>query len=128
MNYDYDTSLAETLEQEGGYSNDPGDPGGPTKYGITQRDMPGVNIAEITPQQATAYYLQNYIKPYYTQIQEQIILNKLEDMGVLFGIQTAVKMLQIAAEVEADGDFGPESLHAVNSADAVALLAAFKTQ
>ena len=117
---DPNIAIALTLQHEGGYDDNPADSGGPTKYGITQRDMPGVNIAEITPQQATAYYLQNYIKPYYTQIQEQIILNKLEDMGVLFGIQTAVEMLQIAAEVEADGDFGPESLHAVNSADAVA--------
>ena len=35
MRENYDRELAEVLEQEGGYSNDPGDPGGPTKYGIT---------------------------------------------------------------------------------------------
>ena len=32
---DYDESLKDVLESEGGYSNDRGDPGGPTKYGIT---------------------------------------------------------------------------------------------
>jgi lysozyme family protein len=31
----YDEALRRVLEHEGGYSNDPGDPGGPTKYGIT---------------------------------------------------------------------------------------------
>jgi lysozyme family protein len=32
---DYDESLRDVLRSEGGYSNDAGDPGGPTKYGIT---------------------------------------------------------------------------------------------
>ena len=35
----YDKCLAITLDFEGGYSNDPGDPGGPTKYGITIIDV-----------------------------------------------------------------------------------------
>ena len=33
----FDISLPVTLEWEGGYTNDPDDPGGPTNLGIIQR-------------------------------------------------------------------------------------------
>lgn len=35
MDSSYPTAIAFVLKQEGGYSNDPQDPGGPTNYGIT---------------------------------------------------------------------------------------------
>lgn len=34
----YDTSLARVLKHEGGYTNHPSDPGGPTNFGITVHD------------------------------------------------------------------------------------------
>jgi lysozyme family protein len=34
----FDAALARLLAHEGGYSNHPSDPGGPTKYGITIHD------------------------------------------------------------------------------------------
>jgi len=33
---DFEKAVAKTLSLEGGYVNDPADPGGPTKYGITE--------------------------------------------------------------------------------------------
>jgi lysozyme family protein len=39
MKEDYQEALDRLLEHEGGYSNDVGDPGGPTKYGITIHDV-----------------------------------------------------------------------------------------
>src|SRR6478735_11274468 len=38
------------------YENVPGDPGGPTKYGIDQRSHPDVNIRALTKEQAKAIY------------------------------------------------------------------------
>jgi lysozyme family protein len=35
MRVDYDESLSRVLVHEGGYTNHPRDPGGPTNYGIT---------------------------------------------------------------------------------------------
>lgn len=115
---DFQLAVAKTLVHEGGYVNNPADRGGPTKYGITQSDMPGVNIAGITPEQAAAYYSEHYWKPLYSQITSQAMAEKLFDCGVLFGVGTAVKMLQISMAKEinlvSDGTFGPNTLAATN--------------
>ena len=38
MRENYEDSLRRLLRHEGGYTNHPSDPGGPTKYGITIHD------------------------------------------------------------------------------------------
>jgi lysozyme family protein len=118
---DFKQAVQKTLVHEGGYVNNPHDKGGPTKYGITQADMPGVDIASITPDQAVAYYSNNYWKPLYSQINDQTLAEKLFDMGVLFGVKTAVRMLQITMQhdlaVVSDGSFGPQTLADVNQED-----------
>jgi lysozyme family protein len=115
---DFQIAVQKTLVHEGGYVNNPDDKGGPTKYGITQADMPGANIANITPEQATMYYSAHYWKDLYSQINDQPLAEKLFDCGVLFGVKTAVKLLQISMsdeiQVASDGAFGPNTLAAVN--------------
>lgn|SRR5487761_338446 len=123
---DVKTAIAKTLVHEGGYVNNPYDSGGPTKYGITQEDMPNINIADITPEQATEYYLENYWKPLYSEIESQSIAEKIFDMGVLFGVGTAVKLLQAVLNVTADGIFGVISLAAINQAEPVSLLGSYQ--
>jgi lysozyme family protein len=127
-----DLSIQKTLIHEGGYDDNPADPGGATKYGITQKDMPTVNIAELSEQQAVAYYKEHYVKPLYSQIENQDVCDKIFDMGVLFGVGEAVKLLQITLQTaypncNADGIFGPETLGFVNSTDSESLLKAYKT-
>ncbi len=45
---------------EGGYDNDPDDPGGETKYGIDKRSHPGEDIRNLTKERATEIYWQCY--------------------------------------------------------------------
>ena len=106
--------------------DNPNDPGGATKYGVTQRDLPDIPIQTLTVAQATAYYLANYVKPYYSQIESQAILDKLVDMGVLFGVGEAVEILQRVLAVPADGNFGPMTSEALNAAGPP-VLGAYKT-
>jgi len=57
---DFDKSLKFILKWEGGYSNDPRDPGGETKFGICKRSYPELDISKLTLEQAKEIYYQNY--------------------------------------------------------------------
>lgn len=46
--------------EEGGYVNDPRDPGGETKFGISKRAYPNLDIAQLTLEQAQQIYLRDY--------------------------------------------------------------------
>jgi len=48
------------LQWEGGYVNDPQDPGGETKYGISKRAHPTVDIQALDRTQAEAIYKEKY--------------------------------------------------------------------
>ena len=115
---DFQIAVQKTLAHEGGFVDNKNDSGGPTKYGITQADLPGVTVKDITPEQAVAYYAEHYWKPLYSEINDQLLGEKIFDMGVLFGVGTAVKLLQISLsdeiQVVSDGAFGPNTLAAVN--------------
>jgi len=97
-----------------------------TNGGITALDLPGADIEHLTVDQKVAYYLEHYWKPLYSQIADQVIANKLFDMGVLFGIGTAVKALQFALDVTADGIFGPQTLARLNASYTPITLPDFK--
>jgi len=60
MKKDFDKALKFVLKWEGDYSNDPRDPGGETKYGISKRSYPELNISKLTLKQAKEIYYQNY--------------------------------------------------------------------
>ena len=62
MNSDFEKALEFVLKWEGGYSNDPNDPGGETKYGISKRSYPELDISKLTLGQAKEIYYQNYWK------------------------------------------------------------------
>jgi lysozyme family protein len=135
------TAVLLTLQHEGGFQNDRNDhanwSGGRigvgeligTKYGITALDLPGVVIKDITEDQAVAYYQEHYWKDLYSQIESQLVADKLFDLGVLFGVPTAIKVLQLTLaelSVKVDGDFGPATLAALNQAGETSVLTMYK--
>ena len=98
-----------------------------TKYGISAHEYPNEDIKNLTVERAAEIYREGYWKQNYDQIMEQLSANKLFDMGVLFGVHEAVKVLQsVVGLVSQDGIFGPGSLEAVNQAG-VSVLANYKT-
>lgn len=56
-------SLQFVLQHEGGYSNDSTDPGGETKWGISKRSHPNLDIRNLTPEQASQIYSDEYWGP-----------------------------------------------------------------
>jgi lysozyme family protein len=130
---DFNTAVVLTLRHEGGYVNDSNDAGGATNMGIEQRDVPGIPIQTLTVAQAIEYYQEHFWNPLYNGITSQDLASKLFDMGVLFGVKTAVMLLQQMTtfkkmSLTIDGEFGPNTLTAVNASDPAALLALFKNR
>lgn len=136
------TAIIITLDDahEGGFQNNPHDhanwTGGRvgegtlvgTNGGITTLDMPGVDIRNLTVDQKVHYYIEHYWKPLYSEINSQLLANKLFDLGVLFGIGTAVRNLQTALDIDADGIFGPDTLARTNAANPMSLLGTFQAE
>ena len=56
----FDRIIEFTLQEEGGYVNNPADPGGMTKYGISKRSYPNLDIANLTIDQAKAIYERDF--------------------------------------------------------------------
>lgn len=104
---DFDTAFARLIGNEGGYVNDPRDPGGETKFGISKRSYPDVNIAALTVDAAKAIYLRDFWTPLadaHPAVKFQVF-----DFAVQSGIQTALRKLQAAIGVADDGHWGPGS-------------------
>jgi lysozyme family protein len=110
----FDPAVNETLKWEGGLVEDPFDPGGLTNFGITQKDHPGVDIRNLTVDQAKAIYREGYWKDWHGQILSQSVANKVFDFGVNAGVGTATKVVQAALGLPQDGVFGPNTLLEVN--------------
>jgi lysozyme family protein len=56
----WDAVIAHTLLVEGGYVNHPNDPGGETKYGITKRSYPNLDIKNLTRDEAIEIYHRDF--------------------------------------------------------------------
>ena len=102
--------IAVILKHEGGYVNNPSDPGGETKYGISKRAYPNLDIANLTVEQATEIYYNDYwSKMNLDLLSDDLLKLHLFDMGVNAGIKTAVILLQRILSVVQDGIIGPHT-------------------
>ena len=59
----FERALEFVLRWEGGYSNDPRDPGGETNFGISKRAYPRENIHDMTRKRAAELYKRDYWEP-----------------------------------------------------------------
>jgi len=114
--------IEKVLEHEGGYVNDPTDLGGETKYGITKRFYPDVDIKNLTTEQAKEIYKKDYWDKNKVESLPQNLWHIYFDMCVNMGKRTAVKVLQKAAnnrgkDLEVDGGLGPKTIEALNGVE-----------
>jgi lysozyme family protein len=56
----FEDCVNHVLRWEGGYSNDPNDPGGETNFGISKRAYPNLDIKHLTRDQAKQIYFTDY--------------------------------------------------------------------
>lgn len=112
----FDECFRVVLREEGGLTDDPRDPGGLTKYGISKRAYPNVDIASLTEAQAKAIYERDYWRPVRCHEVPPALALCLFDAAVNMGTGTAVKLLQRALKLTEDGKFGAGTMAAVKAA------------
>ena len=118
----FDDIIEVVLHHEGGYVNDPDDPGGETNFGIAKRSHPDVDIKNLTKDGAKEIYYQDYwIKNRVTQMPEDL-KHIYFDMCVNQGRGRAVKILQRSANAKGadlvvDGGLGPKTISALNGVE-----------
>lgn len=131
-------ALAFILPHEGGFANNPADPGGRTNYGITQNTLDAWNaghegypadVANLDVNQAGDIYEEQYW-PGLEGIMSQAVASKCLDIRVNFGVGGGTKIIQRAVNTlvdpptAVDGGFGQDTLNSVNAADPAKMLQA----
>ena len=124
----FETAVNTTLQYEGGYVNDPNDPGGETNFGISKKAYPNLDIKNLTVDDAKAIYKRDYWDKLNLDALPDGISSCVFDSAVNQGPKEAIILLQRAAGVNADGILGPMSLAAVKAKDPIHLIRDFTVQ
>jgi lysozyme family protein len=111
----FDQAFDRLIVNEGGYCNTPGDPGGETNWGISKRSYPGLDIADLTREDARAIYRKDFWQRGQMDQYDPAIAFQVFDAAVNSGIETAVRLLQRAAGVADDGHIGPVTVAAIRA-------------
>jgi lysozyme family protein len=121
------------LANEGGYSSNPADPGGATKFGISARTYPELDIATLTRDAAVKiYWSEWWLRFGFAQLPPAIGA-KTFDLAVNMGAAHAIQCLQRALRacglpVTEDGALGPATVLASRRADPAALMSALRSE
>lgn len=99
---------------EGGYVNDPADPGGETNFGISKRSYPNVDIAGLTEGAAIDIYYRDFWVPSGCAALSRGLDLWVFDCAINSGIHRAVTMLQGICGVTQDGVLGPVTAEEAN--------------
>lgn len=135
----FDLALAHVLRHEGGYVDDPRDPGGRTNRGITQRKLDEVrtaapalklpySVADLTEQQTATIYRREYWSRLACDELPPAVALCVFDAGVNVGIGRAARWLQQALRVKVDGVIGSQTVAAAHEAPLVPLLNEFSAR
>ena len=124
---------AEIVAREGGFVNDPDDPGGVTNHGVTLNTLRrlGIDITRdaridladvraLTPAQAADIYVEHYFRRTGIGALPEVLQASVFDMYVNAG-GNAVKVLQrlltsMGFPCDADGQIGPQTIRAAQMA------------
>lgn len=109
---EFQIAVRGVLAREGGYVHDATDPGGETNRGLSRRQYPDLDLANLTDEQAADIYWRDYWSALSCDQLPAVVATKLFDCAVHCGHQQAVLILQRAANdlgchLQLDGWLGP---------------------
>lgn len=124
----FDKAFQATIGHEGGYVNDPDDPGGETKYGISKRSYPDVDISSLTISEAKEFYRKDYWEKQSCHLLEDWpdVAAEIFDTSVNMGVGRGGKIFQEALNlanrnerdyqnIVVDGAIGAKTISAFRS-------------
>lgn len=125
MDKNFPQSLKYTLQWEGGYTNHPSDPGGPTNFGITIHDYrryinpkgTAADVKNMKLAQAAVIYKTKYWDLQHCERMPSGLDFAMFDYGVNSGIGRSQKVLQRILKVQVDGIIGAKTLAAMDAQD-----------
>jgi len=118
---DFNTAFTRLMVSEGGYSNNPADPGNwtggrvnagelrGTKYGIAANTYPHLNIEALTRDNAIAIYKRDWWDRIHADQLDDGVAFQLLDAAINSGVAQATRFLQRAVGVADDGVWGDVS-------------------
>lgn len=128
MSY-FEEIVEKVILDEGGatITNDHTDRGGLTKYGISKKAFPKVDIKNLTKDQAKKIYYDNYWIPIKgDSIESKAVAYEIFDGAVNQGIGTTIKLVQRVLGTVEDGLMGNNTLKLLNDMPIIGFLNAFK--
>ena len=113
------------LDHEGHYVFHPNDPGGETKWGISKRTYPDLNIKGLTREQAIEIYRRDFWSQVADAKLDPAMAYQVLDSAINSGMGNTRRFLQRAVGVADDGILGPVSLAYIRAADPTDLVLRF---
>jgi lysozyme family protein len=121
----FDQAFDALLKHEGGYSDHAADPGGKTRYGITEAVAREVGyrgeMRELPLELAKRIYRERYWDAVKADQLPSTVRYLVFDAAVNSGVGQAARWLQRAVKVKDDGVIGPMTLMAVKQSNPEAL-------
>lgn len=133
-------ALSVVIGAEGGYTNNPADPGNwtsgqcgvgrciGTKYGISAASYPQVDIESLTVETASTIYKRDYWDAIRGDSIPAPLALLMFDAAINNGVSRSIRWLQQALSVVVDGQFGPATLAALQhrAGDGLSLLVEYQ--
>jgi lysozyme family protein len=105
----FELAFDRLIGHEGGYVNNPNDPGGETKWGISKRSYPNLNIKTLSRDDAKKIYHTDFWNRIRGDSLPDGVAYQLFDFAVNSGIETSIRYFQRALGIADDGNWGPVS-------------------
>jgi lysozyme family protein len=121
------------LKSEGGWVNNPSDPGGETNLGVTKRvwveyvGHPVESLKKLTKEDVAPLYELKYWRPCYCEVLPRGLDFVVFSMGVNAGPGRSIKLLQQSIGCVPDGVIGPKTRDLISSSNGADIIKKFST-
>lgn len=130
MQTNFHNSLNAVLKDEGGFVNNPKDPGGMTNLGVTKKaweewvghPVTEADMRSLVPAQVLPFYQEKYWNACRCNDLHLGLDYLIFDIAVNSGTRRATKFLQSAIGVEVDGSIGPRTIAVVRKRNPIELI------